>query len=91
MRTIVFALVGMFATAAHADCTCECVNGRAQALCQNAYDVRPVCMAMVCAGTLPTAPTPPTSAVAPLPGTSYCAPARVCDVLGNCRTQTVCR
>lgn len=78
-------------TPALADCTCECINGRSQALCEHSYDVKPACI-MTCP-TMPTASSyPPVSVpTVPPPGASSCGPARICDMFANCRWQTVCR
>lgn len=74
---------------AWASCTCKCVDGEMQPLCQNSFDVPPVCPPAVCSPVPPSvAPImPPT--VPPIGATS-CHPAQVCDQYGNCRWQKVC-
>jgi hypothetical protein len=88
----IFALgiVSAFSTVAYADCTCQCVNGHMQPLCDNAIDLPPICPPTVCPIMSPSiAPiSPPT--LPPL-GTTSCQQARVCDPYGNCRWEQVCR
>jgi len=77
-------------TTAYAECTCQCVNGHMQPLCDSSIDLPPICPPMVCPIATPSiAPiSPPT--LPPL-GTTSCRQARVCDPYGNCRWQEVCR
>jgi hypothetical protein len=91
LHPAMFALVFiLYSTAAHAECTCQCVNGRMQPLCDNSIGVPPICPPTVCPIASPSiAPiSPPT--LPPL-GTTSCQQARVCDPYGNCRWQQVCR
>lgn len=85
------ALLGLVAlpSQAIAGCTCQCVNGRMQPLCDSAIDLRPICPPTICGITPPSiAPiNPPT--IPPL-GTTQCRQAQVCDTFGNCRWQQVC-
>jgi hypothetical protein len=87
----VFALVFILcSTVAHAGCTCQCVNGHMQPLCDSSIDISPICPPTICPIASPSiAPiSPPT--LPPL-GTTSCQQARVCDPYGNCRWQQVCR
>lgn len=91
MATIILAL-GLTAPLvgpAMADCTCECVNGRMQPLCDSSIDLPPICPPTLCPLAAPSLEplNPPT--LPPL-GTSECHQARVCDEFGNCRWQQVC-
>lgn len=87
---IAIALLLASSIAARAACECQCVDGRMQPLCDSAIDMRPMCPAMLC----PMAP-PSLAPIAPqtLPplGTTQCRQARVCDVMGHCGWQEVCR
>ena len=66
------ALVAMFAflfilaytTVARADCTCECVNGHMQPLCDSSIDLPPICPPTICPIAPPsiTPISPPTGA-----------------------------
>jgi hypothetical protein len=75
---------------ANAACTCQCVDGQMQPLCQSAIDLPPICPATICPIAAPSlAPLEPPT-LPPL-GTSQCRQARVCDSVGNCQWQQVCR
>lgn len=37
---------------ANADCVCKCVNGNVEAICENAFELKPLCSPMIC--PLPT-------------------------------------
>jgi hypothetical protein len=87
MPTIFVALTLLLlgGTAANAACTCQCVDGRMQPLCDDAFVNRPVvCKPAVCPVLKPVV-APPT--VAP----SGCRQARVCDGDRNCRWELVCQ
>jgi hypothetical protein len=75
---------------ADAACTCKCVDGQMQALCESGIDIRPICPPRICpiAGPSIAPINPPT--IPPL-GTSSCRQARICDPFGNCRWQQVCQ
>src|SRR5215471_18428744 len=75
---------------AAASCTCQCVDGEMQPLCDSSIDLPPICPPSVCPIVGPSiAPiNPPT--IPPI-GTSSCQQARICDPYGNCRWQQVCR
>jgi hypothetical protein len=83
----VFALVCM-CQAAHADCSCQCIDGRMQPVCSN-LDVPPRCPLTFCPLGAPTI-TPPQVPTVPPAGTRSCRQIRVCDTLGNCRLQRIC-
>jgi len=62
-------LIGATLTgSAAADCTCACVEGSYQAICDNAVEPRPMCGPALCAP--PPDVREPKPSVAP-PGTSY--------------------
>jgi hypothetical protein len=87
MPTIFVALTLLLlgGTAANAACTCQCVDGRMQPLCDDAFVNRPVvCKPAVCPVLKPVV-TPPIIAPA------GCRQARVCDRDGSCRWELVCR
>ena len=92
MRSVIFAfaLLLLGGTAANAGCTCQCVDGQMQPLCESSVDLPPLCPPTIC----PLAPrsmaplNPPT--LPPL-GTAQCEQAQVCDRSGHCRWQQVCR
>jgi hypothetical protein len=92
LQPAVFTLVFILSSPvpARAECTCQCVNGHMQPLCDNSIDLPPICPPTICPITSPSiAPiSPPT--LPPL-GTTSCQQARVCDPYGNCRWQQVCR
>ena len=70
-------------TAANAACTCRCVDGQMQSLCDDLINRPVVCKPTVCR-VLKPAVAPPI--VAP----SECRQARVCDRDRNCRWELVC-
>jgi hypothetical protein len=99
MRSIIFALTLLLisdsaalligGSAANAACTCMCVDGRMQPLCDGVIDPPRVCPPTVC--------RPPKPSVAPvIPpnlltlGGSQCKQAQVCDPSGKCAWEQVC-
>lgn len=49
MRAALFALtILLFGGAANAACTCQCVNGQMQPLCQSSIDLPPICPPTIC-------------------------------------------
>ena len=64
---IAFALLAM-SSPVYAACYCTCVNGYVQALCENDWDVPPVCAPQVCAPTFTPTPRPVDPPVVPRPG-----------------------
>jgi hypothetical protein len=90
MTAVCAGLLTLASTALHAGCTCQCVNGRMQPLCDSAIDLRPLCPPTVCPIASPSmAPISPL--MLPPLGTNSCQQARLCDPYGNCRWQPVCR
>ncbi len=91
MRLILIALMVLLpGSAANAACTCQCVDGQMQPLCESAIDLPPICPATICPIAPPSmAPLKPP--VLPPLGTSQCRQAQVCDSVGNCQWQQVCR
>ena len=86
---VTFALLVLTSSAA-ADCTCRCVDGGMQPLCSNAIEVPPVCPPVVCPIVTPSIAPIVTPMVPPV-GTSQCRQAQVCNQLGRCEWQLVCR
>jgi hypothetical protein len=70
--------------AGNAACTCRCVDGQMQALCESLIDPPKVCKPAVCR-VLKPAVAPPV--VAP----SGCRQARVCNRGRDCRWELVCQ
>jgi len=85
---VLFLAIGVRSAAA--SCSCQCVNGQMQPLCESAIDLPPICPPAICPVMVPSiAPIhPPT---VPPVGTRQCRQARVCDTFGNCQWQQVCR
>lgn len=75
---IVAAVVGaaMVAAPAAASCSCECVNGRSQSVCQSPIDLPAMCGVQMCPMTPPAMAPLPSMKLPPL-GTSECHPAQV--------------
>jgi len=61
---------------AGAACSCQCVNGRMQALCDNAMELRPLCPLAVCP-LVPPSIQPLAPLMLPPLGTTHCAPQQV--------------
>ena len=93
-RVLAFALgAAIYAgtiSAVQAGCTCQCVNGEIQPLCNSALDIPPICMPTICPIMMPSI-APIEMPRIPLIGTSSCRQARICDQWGNYRWQEVCR
>ena len=85
MSTIFVALTLLLlgGTAANAACTCQCVDGRIQPLCDGAINPPIVCKPTVCPVLKPVVTRP---IVAP----EGCRQARVCDGGRDCRWELVC-
>ena len=87
MPTIFVALTLLLlgGTAANAACTCQCVDGQMQPLCDDAFVNKPiVCKPAIC--------PPPRPAVSrPVIAPEGCRQARVCDGGSNCRWELVCQ
>jgi len=91
MRSILFALTFWLfgSVAVNAACTCQCVNGQIQPLCQSTIDMPPVCAPTICPIVAPSLPPLPALILPPL-GTSQCRQAQICDTQGKCEWQQVC-
>jgi hypothetical protein len=91
MRSVLFALALWLlgGVTANAACTCQCVDGQLQPLCQSAIDQPPVCAPTICPIAAPSLP-PLTAPILPPLGTSQCRQAQICDPLGKCQWQQVC-
>jgi hypothetical protein len=90
MRSIFIAVAMLFATAAHAECVCRCVNGEVQPICRSSLDLPPICAPQICPLTPPSIQPiqPPT--LPPL-GTSNCRQAQVFNPnTGRYEWKTVC-
>jgi hypothetical protein len=91
MRSVLFALVLVLigSAAAHADCTCQCVDGQMQPVCDSGVNRPMICRPTVCRPPKPSvAPVIP-PIVQPLDGT--CKQAQVCDPAGKCTWEQICR
>jgi hypothetical protein len=84
------ALLLIGGSAAEAACTCQCVDGQIQPVCDSGINRPMVCPPTVC--------RPPEPSVAPvIPpnvqslGGSECKQAQVCDASGKCTWEQVCR
>jgi hypothetical protein len=92
MRSVIFAftLLLLGSATANAACTCQCVDGQMQPLCENSMELPPLCPLAICPLTPRSiAPLNPRT-LSPL-GTSQCQQAQVCDRSGNCLWQQACR
>lgn len=90
MRWLVIGLLlPLSFSAANAACTCRCVDGQVQPLCDKATDARPLCPATLCPLPAPSV-APLSSPTLPPLGTSRCRQAQVCGPSG-CGWQEVCR
>ena len=74
------AFLGLVPVPAFAICTCECVEGAVQALCDNNEEVAPVCPTRVCPPVPSAAPPPP---MAPPAGASTCRPVQMLNPLSE--------
>lgn len=48
---LAFGATAFLASPAMADCTCECVNGQMQPLCDRSIDLPPICPPTLCMST----------------------------------------
>ena len=83
---IALTLLLLGGTAANAACTCQCVDGQFQPICDGTVSPPIVCKPTVC--------RPPRPAIAPpVIAPAGCRQARVCEQDGksNCRWELVCR
>jgi hypothetical protein len=67
--TIAICGAASFTTSAEAACSCQCVNGKAQALCSSALEIPQPCV-QICPPAVPSATILPP--VVPPPGTQQC-------------------
>lgn len=78
-------------SAANAACSCECVNGQVQAICENAMDLQPICPPKVCPITPPSIAPLQMPSLPPL-GTSQCSQEQVYNSMkGRYEWQEICR
>jgi hypothetical protein len=92
MRSILFALALFLigGRAAEAACTCRCVDGQMQPVCDDGINWPMVCRPTVCRPPKPSVvPVIPPNLL-PLGG-SVCKQAQVCDTSGKCTWEQVCR
>jgi hypothetical protein len=92
MRSVLFGLTVllMAGSAAEAACTCQCVDGQMQPVCDDALNPPKICPPTVCRPPKPSvAPVIPPN-VLPLGGWQ-CKQARVCDTSGKCTWEQICR
>lgn len=92
MRSVLFALALLLigGSAAEAACTCRCVDGQMQPVCDSGINPPQVCSPTVCRPPKPSvAPVIPPNVL--LLGGSECKQAQVCDRSGKCTWEQVCR
>lgn len=92
MKFRVFAILACLAALnANASCTCECVNGQVQAVCDNAMDLQPICSAQMCPMTTPSLRPMQMPTLPPL-GTSQCRQEQVYNSMtGAYEWRELCR
>ncbi len=80
-----------FSTAGHAACSCTCVNGQVQAICESAIDLRPICSPQICP-LVPPSIAPLQTPMVPPVGTSHCRQVQAIDrYSGQYQWRTVCQ
>jgi hypothetical protein len=91
MRFFILIAVLTLPLAAHAACTCTCMNGRNQAICTIPGELQPICGPAICP-IQPTSITPIQPLRIPPLGTKSCKPEQVYDY-GQRRYvwRTICR
>lgn len=92
MRQVLFALALLLigGSAAEAACTCLCVDGQMQPVCDDGNNRPMVCRPAVCKPSKPSvAPVLPPN-IKSLDG-STCRQVQVCDVSGKCVWEQACR
>jgi hypothetical protein len=92
MNLIVAFLLALLPMTASAACSCECVNGRVQVLCDRSTDFAPICSPRMCPTTPPS--MRPMDELPPLPplGTTNCKREQVWnEQKGIYEWKTVCR
>ena len=75
MRIVLLSSIFVF-SCLYAKCDCLCVNGNVEAICSNAYEVRPVCTPRVCPIPPPSLEPLESPQLPPL-GTTSCHQAQV--------------
>jgi len=70
VRLLALVLV-IFSQLANADCSCECINGRVQAVCSSTLDLKPICSPRICPILTPGIRPLPSLRVPPI-GTTSC-------------------
>lgn len=68
---IISAAIVIETESARAECYCECVNGYVQALCTNAFEIRPICPPRICPIAPPAVEPIPRLRIPPI-GTRVC-------------------
>jgi hypothetical protein len=68
----------LISTQAGAACTCACVNGEMQPICQSSMDLPPICPTQLCP-LVPPKIEPITPPRLPPLGTDHCSPHQVYD------------
>lgn len=87
---LVCVLFGTF-NFANASCSCECVNGQMQALCDSAIDLPPICPPKICPLPSPRR-APLQSPTLPPIGTSQCWQEQVYNpMLNDYEWQKICQ
>ena len=74
------AFLGLIPVSTFAMCTCECVDGAMQALCEDSEKVAPVCPARDCPTALPSSPPAP---MAPPTGATACRSVQMLNPLSE--------
>jgi hypothetical protein len=75
---------------AQADCVCQCVNGQMEPICENTFDLRPICPPTIC-GIVPPSIRPIDPPMIPPIGTSSCGPEQVENPdTGQYEWRTIC-
>ena len=77
MMSSVFVFL-LVSTQVYAECSCECVDGQVQAICENPLEIQPICFPRMCPGELPII-KPLSLPVIPPVGTRDCRQERVYD------------
>lgn len=71
-KLLISSALSLVSLGSYAACTCQCVNGQMQPICNNSMDMPPICPPTICPMTPPSvAPISP-PAMPPL-GTSQCS------------------
>lgn len=88
---VAFGAMVAMAAPAEAACTCTCVGGQVQAICQSAIDMKPICSPQICQTPPPSVRPPAAPTIAPV-GTRSCSQQQVLNpVTHQYQWQTLCR